>query len=336
MKEKSSFLIFGILLGVLASSVYYSFAVSGGKSGSNSCKVLKLAHGLEATHPAHLGMEFMKKRLEELSDGKMSIDIYCGGALGDETKCLEQLKNGSLDMTKASSATISMFVSEVGALTMPYLFKNSEHYWKVLDSELGDEVLSYTKKDGLVGLCYYDAGARCFYTSKKPIEKPEDLKGLKIRVMNAKNDMRLMECFGASPTPISAGETYTSLAQGVVDGAENNFPTFFSSAHYEPCPNFTVDEHTRLPDILLIGDVAYSALSNDQRKWLAQAAKESSVFQRKVWAQKTAEARAKLLEKKVRIIEVNQDDFRKKVSPMYDSLDGTKIGEIVNRIKNFK
>lgn len=336
MKQKTSYLILGILVGILCTSVFYAFSVSKSSKHAAGSKVLKLAHGLETTHPVNIAMEFMAKRLEELSGGKMSIDIYSGGALGDETKCIEQLKNGSLDMTKASSATVSMFVEDVAALTIPYLFRDSKHYWGVLDSDIGKGILSHMNSEGLVGLCFYDAGSRCFYTVKKPIEKPDDLKGLKIRVMNAKNDMKLMECFGASPTPISAGETYTSLAQGVVDGAENNFPTYFSSAHFEVCPNFTVDEHTRLPDILIISETSFQKLSSQEQEWLRQAARESSVFQRKLWAEKTQEARNKLIEKKVRIIEVNQDAFREKVKPMYEELKGTKIGELVEKIRNFK
>jgi len=336
MKEKTSFFTVGFLVGALCATLAFSSWIFSSTRTSDGVKVLKLAHGLEQTHPVHIAMEFMKKRVEELSGGKLSVDIYSGGALGSETKCIEQLKNGSLDMTKASTAQIGTFVPQLHALTLAYIYRDSAHYWNVLDSQVGAKFLGFMNNEGLVGLCYYDAGARCFYTTKKPIRVPSDLEGMKIRVMNSRADMDMISAFGASPTSISAGETYTSLAQGVVDGAENNLPTYYTSAHYEVCKYFTFDEHTRIPDVPIVGKKTWNSLSVEHQKILRQAAEESSKFQRKLWKQKTDEAREALSKKNVEFIEVDKSLFRLKASSIYKKLEGTNMNSLVEEIRNVK
>ena len=334
MNQKASYFTLGFLIGGLCATLALSCWIHSG--GNSHRKVLKLAHGLETTHPVHIGMEFMKKRLEELSGGKLSVDIYSGGALGSEIKCLEQLKNGSLDMTKASCAQIGTFVPQMHALCMPYVFRDSGHYWRVLDSDLGRNFLGFMRMDGLMGLCFYDAGARCFYTSKKQIHSPEDLRGMKIRVMNSRADMDMISAFGASPTPISAGETYTALAQGIVDGAENNLPTYYTSAHFEVAKNCTIDEHTSIPDVLIIGERSWNSLPENERKMLAQAADESSRFQRELWREKTGEAKKALLGKGVNFIEVDKSEFRKVAESIYRHYDGTDIGGLIKKIRGIE
>lgn len=343
MKEKTvkdlSWFALGILCGALAASAI--FAVSSGGSNGNSGgknspkRVLKLAHGLESTHPVHLGMLKLKEIAEKLSDGKLSIDIYSGGALGSEIKCTEQVRSGALDMAKNSSSPLSVHVPELGALAMPYLFRNSEHYWRVLDSKIGKDLLKSMEKNGFVGLCFYDAGARCFYTVNKPVEKPSDLAGMKIRVMNSRPDIALIKALGAAPTVISAGETYTSLAQGVVDGAENNIPTYLASAHCEVAKFFTLDEHTRIPDVLFIGLNTWRSLSEKEREILLRAAEESSKYQRELWREKTKEAKAELERKGVKFI-VPKESFEPAASSVYKDCTSPEINAIISKIRAVK
>ena len=171
--------------------------------------------------------------LEKNSDGALKLEIYPNQQLGSERQCLELLQIGSLDMTKVSAAVMENFSPNMKVLGLPFLFKNKEHTFNVLDGEVGKELLDGGKKYWLKGLGYYDAGSRSFYTKEAPVEKPENLKGLKIRVMESVTAMNMVNNLGGSPTPISYGELYTALQQGVVDGAENNPPSFVSSNHYE-------------------------------------------------------------------------------------------------------
>ena len=299
-------------------------------------KVLKLAHGLDVKHPVHMAMERMKESVEKLSGGAMTIDIYPGGSLGDEAKCLEQIKNGSLDITKASSAQVGMFVPEVRALTLPYIYRDRDHYWRVLDGEIGGRIFSKIRPRGFVGLCYYDAGARSFYTSKRPIKTPEDLRGMKIRVMNSRPDMDMMSAFGASPTPISAGETYTALSQGIVDGAENNPPTYLTGGHWEVAKYFSLDEHTRIPDMLIMSSNTWHSLTQKERDILVKAARESSVYQRKIWAAKTEEALVELKKRGVQVHTPDESAFAKIILPTLKKYGGTPVGDIAEAVRNTK
>lgn len=332
MKDRASFFTIGVFCGALIAAV--TFATLPKKSGGDSfVRTLKLAHNLETTHPVHAGLEFFKKRVEELSGGKLTMDIYSGSSLGSEPKCIEQLKNGSLDMTKASSAQLGMFEPRLNALTLPYVFRDRAHYWSVLDSDLGEKFLRFLHEQGMIGLCFFDAGSRSFYTTKKKIFSPDDLAGLKIRVMNSRVDLEMIKAFGASPTPISSGETYTALSQGVVDGAENNPPTYLLGGQFEVAKFFTLDEHTSIPDILVIGEQAWKSLSKEEQDVMRRAAKEASVFQRKLWSKREAEALQQLKDKGVEIINVDKKKFAERVQPLIDTFKNTQIGTLAEEIK---
>jgi tripartite ATP-independent transporter DctP family solute receptor len=180
----------------------------------------------DPTHPVHQAMEFMAQRCDEISGGELKIEIYPSGQLGSEQQCVELLQIGSLAITKVSAAIMEGFTKDYKVLGLPYIFRSEEHSFKVLDGEIGKELLISPEPFWIRGLCFYDAGSRSFYTKDKAIEKPEDLNGLKIRVMKSIISMELVKQLGGSPTPISWGELYTALQSGVVDGAENNPPSF--------------------------------------------------------------------------------------------------------------
>ena len=223
--------------------------------------VLKLAHGLDTNHPVHKAMEFMAQKASEKSAGKLRVDIYPSEQLGTERECIEQLQLGALDMTKTSSSPLESFLPQIKVLGLPYLFTDSEHYWKVLLGPIGKELLDAGKPVGLKGLCFYDAGARSFYSTNKPILHPDDLKGMKIRTQQSPMAIQMIDALGGSATPISWGELYTSLQQGDVDGAENNEPSLYTSNHYEVCKHYSLDEHTMVPDVVLVSTVVWNRLS---------------------------------------------------------------------------
>lgn len=336
MNKATSYFTSGVLIGVLVASVGFSLILrSQNQSGGVMQKqmVLKLGHGLDTGHPVHKAMEFMKQRLEEHSGGSVTIDIYPSSVLGSETQCIEQLQNGSLAMTKTSAAAMENFVPAMSVFSLPYVFRDADHYWNVLNGETGQGLLQKGEKKFLRGLCYYDGGSRNFYTKEKPIRTPDDLKGLKIRVMNSATAIEMVKAMGGAPTPIAWGELYSALAQGAVDGAENNPPSFFSNKHYEVCKHFSLDAHTRVPDMLLISTKVWTKLDPQTQKWLQQAAEESSVFQRKLWKEKTAEALEGAKAEGVTIYEVDTAAFAAKVAPMLESVENPEVRELLGKFK---
>ncbi|MEM7548616.1 MAG: TRAP transporter substrate-binding protein [Bacteroidota bacterium] len=295
---------------------------------------MRLAHGLDITHPVHQGMVRLSELVEEKSNGKLEVRIYPSGQLGSERECLELLQIGSLDITKVSAAVMENFVPTYEVLGLPYIFKSREHSYEVLDGPIGDELLEQGSKYRLRGLCFYDAGSRSFYT-KKPIKNPEDLTGLKIRVQRSKTAVEMVNHMGAAPTPIPWGELYTALQQGVVDGAENNPPSFYFSRHYEVCKYYSINEHTTVPDVLLIGTNTWKRLSEQERKWISEAAKESARFQRVVWNKSEKECLEKMIEEGVEVSYPDKAPFSTKIEAMFDKYSGREdFVELIERIRN--
>lgn len=297
--------------------------------------VLRLAHGLDPTHPVHIAMEYMAKRLDELSNGKMRIDIYPSQQLGTERENVEMLQIGSLAMTKISTSIMEGFSPKYALFSLPYVFKNQEQMFEVLGGKIGKDILLSGEKFLLRGLCYYDAGSRSFYTVNKPIYEPDDLIGLKIRTQESPTSVKLVNTLGGSATPISWGELYTALQQGVIDGAENNPPSFYLSKHYEVSKYYTIDEHTSVPDVLLISTKIWNKLNKQEQKWLQQAANESAVYERKIWKEATDNALEEVQKAGVKIIYPDKSLFVKKVEPMLEEYrtSNPKIYNLVQEIK---
>lgn len=307
--------------------------------GVNACSiksdttVLKLAHSLDTKHPVHLAIEYMAKRVEFHSAGKVRIDIYPAGQLGSERELMELLQIGSLAMTKVSSSPMEGFVPEMKIFNIPYVFRDSEHFWQVLNGDIGRDLLLAGEAVRLRGLGYFDAGSRSFYTTDRPIYNPSDLDGLKIRVQQSQTSIQMVRALGGSATPISWGELYTALQQGVVDGAENNPPSFYSSKHFEVAKYYTLDEHTMVPDILLISRYIWGQLSSDEQRWLQLSVDEAVVYQRQLWATATADALAAVEKAGVEIIRPDKTIFEAQVETMYESLKDTPAYEVMQKIR---
>lgn len=247
-------------------------------------KRIILAHGLPVGMPVHQAMVFLADRIEELSEGQLAIDVFPNEQLGTERQLLELLQVGAVGITKVSGAVMENFSPRMKILGLPYVFRSREHSFAFMDSELGKELLEESRKYYLLGLAYYDAGSRSFYTKDKRVEKPEDLEGLKIRVQESQTAITLVNSLGGKATPISWGEIYSSLQQGIVDGAENNPPSFHSSGHYEVCKYYILNQHTYVPDVLVMSTHVWDGLNDEEKKWLKQAVEESVDYERKVWA----------------------------------------------------
>jgi tripartite ATP-independent transporter DctP family solute receptor len=278
-------------------------------------------------------MVHLADRVTELSDARMRVDIHPSGQLGEERELIEMLQIGSIAMTKVSASPLESFVPEMQVFSIPYVFRDEEHLWQVLDGEIGQELLVAGEGYYLRGLCYYDAGPRNFYTSDKPIRGPEDLDGLKIRVQKSITSTRMVRTLGGSATPIDWGELYSALQQGVVDGAENNLPSFFLSRHYEVSGSYTMDEHTWVPDVLLISTHVWNGLSPEERDWLQDAVSSSVVEQRRLWRKAKEDALAQIRAAGVEIIEPDKEPFRRAAEPMFESYRGTSTHDLLEAIE---
>ncbi|WP_410173966.1 TRAP transporter substrate-binding protein [Microbulbifer thermotolerans] len=294
--------------------------------------VLKLAHTLDQQHSVHRAMEFMDERLQMLSGGSMRIDIYPGGQLGSERELIELLQIGSLAMTKVSASPMEGFVPELKIFNLPYVFRDADHFWAVLQSDIGRKLLLAGERARLRGLGYFDAGSRSFYVNDKPIYTPEDLKGLKIRVQNSQTAIKMVNTLGGAATPVSWGELYTALQQGVVQGAENNPPSFYLSKHYEVSRYYTLDEHTYVPDMLLISTEVWKKLNARQRAWLQQAVDEAVDYQRTLWQESTRESLAAVEAAGVKVIYPDKQPFIDAVKPLHASFAGTEVGDLLAQI----
>lgn len=300
-------------------------------------KTITLSHGLDINHSVHKAMVKMGEVLDSISGGKIQLEIYPNQQLGTERESLELLQIGSLDMTKVSAAVMENFAPKMKVLGLPFLFRNRQHSFNVLDGPIGKELLDDGEQYWLKGLGYYDAGSRSFYTKDKPINKPGDLKGLKIRVQESATAMTMVTKLGGSPTPISWGELYTSLQQGVVDGAENNPPSFYLSRHYEVCKFYSLDEHTVLPDVLIMGTQTWNRLSDEEKKWVQVSVAQSVKYQRKLWALAEKEALDEVIKAGVEVIRPDKAPFSEKVASMYDQFKEDKdLYRLIQEIKNTK
>ena len=307
----------------------------GGKDESIEGEVnLKLGHALDINHPVHKAMEFWADTLQKATDGRIKIKIYPGGQLGGEKELIEQLQMQTLDIAKVSSAGLEPFVPQMKVLGMPYLFKSKDHKWKVLNSAVGKELLAAGSERGLVGIGFYEAGERSFYTKDKPIKTPDDLKNLKIRVIKSPMAINLLKTLGASPTPISWGELYTALQQGTVDGAENNPPSFVSARHYEVCKYYSLDKHTSPMDVVMVGKKVWDKLTEEDKNIMKETFDASVKYQKRLWAEVVKKDFVHLDSVGVEVVIPDQEPFIEAVQPIYKEYAKDDImGPLLEKIK---
>ena len=246
------------------------------------------------------------------------IEVYEDAQLGDEASTIEQIEAGTLDFARINSSALATTVDEVGVFTLPYVFMDQEHKYKVLDGEVGDSVMKALENYGMVGLEFWEAGSRNFYTTNKPITSVADMKGMKIRVQQSEVAMKMVALLGAEATPMAYGEVFQGLQTGIVDGAENDFVSYYTSGHYEVAKNFTLDGHMAPPAMLLCSEKTWGKMTEDQQKAVREAAEEAAVWQRKAMQDFQDESRKKVEEAGCKIYEVNVQEFQDAISEIYD------------------
>ena len=269
-------------------------------------------------YPTVEAVKFMGQLVSERTNGRIKIEVMNNAVLGSEKDTIEQTRFGVIDMNRVNAAPFNNLVPQTTVLGLPFLFRSTEHMHKVVDGPIGDEILKAFEPHGLVGLAYYDSGARSFYTTKKPITKLADLKGMKIRVQQSDLWIAMMQAFGANPTPMPMGEVYSSLETGVVDGAENNWPSYESARHYEIAKNYTLTEHSLNPEILVMSKISWDKLTPEDQKIFRQAAKDSVVKMRELWTAREKSSEAKVRAGGANVIKVNKDEFSAVMKPVYD------------------
>ena len=252
---------------------------------------LKLSEVHAEGYPTTLADQEFARLVEERTDGRIRIDVYSGGALyGEETGAIEALQLGDLAFSRVSASPVSSYVPAMNAIQMPYLYKNADHMWAVLDGEIGQKMLSEVQASGsgLVGLCWYDAGARSYYTNK-PVTCVADMKGLKIRMQNNRMMVAMTNVLGGvGVTGIGPNEVYSAITQGTIDGAENNWPTYQNMGDYEAAPFYVLDKHTLVPEILLASEAVLAELDEADVEIIKACARETQEYEKQKWAEKEA------------------------------------------------
>ncbi|HXD39444.1 MAG TPA: TRAP transporter substrate-binding protein [Ramlibacter sp.] len=286
-------------------------------------------------YPTVDAVKFMGERLKTLTNGKHSIKVFNNSSLGNEKDTIEQTKIGALAMTRVNIAPMNNICPETQVPTMPFLFRSKEHMRHVLDGPVGEEILAACAPQGFIGLAYYDSGARSLYTAKKPVKSLADAKGLKIRVQQSDLWVSLLEAMGANATPMPYGEVYTALKTGLVDGAENNYPSYESSRHFEVAKYYAVTEHSMAPEMLLFSKRTWDTLSPEDQKAIRQAAKESVPYMRKLWDEREEKSLATVKAGGAEIIKVDKASFQNAMKPVYDKfITDAKLKGLIKRIQD--
>ena len=290
-----------------------------------------------ADYPTVEAVKYMGKLLSERTGGKLGVKVYPNGALGNERDTIEQIKIGGLDMMRVNVAPLNNVVPETMVVALPFIFRDTDHMHAVLDGPIGDEILAAMESQGLIGLAFYDSGSRSLYT-KKPVSSLADLKGMKIRVQQSDLFVSMIEALGANPTPMPMGEVYTGLKTGIIDAAENNYPSYESSRHFEAAKYYTRTEHAMAPEVLVFSKVSWDRLSKDDQAAVRKAAKDSVPYMRKLWAEREETSRAIVEKAGSQIGDVaNKQEFVDAMKPVFAKFANTpKLQGLVQRIQDTK
>jgi len=319
------------VVGILSLSLAACGSENGGAGNEGDSITLKLAHTGSESHQYHIASEKFKELIEEKTDGTIEVEIHPNATLGSEGEAIEQVMEGTIQMTTvAADSSLANVMPEMNVFGLPYLFEDKEHVYRVLDGEIGEELLTKANDQNMKGLGYWEVGFRHLTNDKKEINTPEDVKGLKIRVQPAPVWENHMKALGANPTPVDFNELYSSLDQGVVDGQENPLPTIDSMKFYEVQKYVSLTAHTYTPAVVLMNSSVWEDLSEEQQKALEEAVKETTDYQRKFLADKEEEIVNTLKENGVTITEPDRKAFREVTK---DVKNEQVPEDLINRIK---
>jgi tripartite ATP-independent transporter DctP family solute receptor len=289
-------------------------------------------------YPTTVAVQHMGKVLAEQTKGRLGVRVYASGSLGTEKDAIEQLRLGGLDMTRINSAPLNSVVPETIVTGMPFVFRSTEHMRKVLDGPIGDEILASMESQGLVGLAFYDSGSRSFYSVKKPIRSVADMKGIKVRVQQSDLFVAMIEALGGNPTPMPYGEVYTALKTGIVDAAENNWPSYESSRHFEAAKYYSLTEHSLAPEVLVFSKRIWDTLPKEDQALIRKAARESVPYMRKLWDEREVKSRKLVEAAGTQVVTIaNRQEFIDAMKPVYAKFAASpRLQALVKRIQDTK
>jgi len=289
-------------------------------------------------YPTVAAVEYMGQLLEERTNGRLCIEVFHSAQLGEEADTIEQTQLGVIDMNRVSLGPFNNIIEETKVFSLPYIFRSVEHMHTVVDGEIGQEILGAFENHNLVGLAYYDSGARSFYNSKRPINAMADLSGLSFRVQQSDVFVDMVSALGANATPMPFGEVYTGIQTGAIDGAENNWPSYESTGHFEVAKYYTLDEHLIVPEILVMSQAAWNRLSAEEQGIVRQAAADSVPHMRKLWLEREAASEKIVRAAGVEVVEdIDKTPFIEAMVPVYEKHVTTQaLKDVVARIQATK
>ncbi len=315
-----------------ALALFATFALAASAAGA---KEFRSSDVHPADYPTVQAVAHMGKLLAERTNNKHSVKVFGQSVLGSEKDTIEQAKIGALDMVRVNISPFNNIVPETIVPALPFVFKSKAHMRKVLDGAVGEEILKSLEPQGFIGLAFYDSGSRSFYTTKKAIKTVDDMKGMKIRVQQSDMWVAMMQALGANATPLPYAEVYTALKTGVVDGAENNWPSYESSRHYEVAQMYSVTEHSMAPELLVFSKRVWDGLPVQEQAIIRQAAKDSVPVMRKLWDDREAAAEKTVTGGGAKILsDVDKKAFATAMQPVYAKFAGdAKLQSLVKRIQ---
>ena len=329
---------FAVLLLVAVAMMIPLFASGSGESGSGT-RVLTLSEVHAEGYPTTLADQEFARLVNERTEGRIQIQVYSGGTLyGEETGSIEALQIGDLAFARVSASPVASYVPALNIIQLPYLYRDGDHMWEVLNGPIGQDMLAEIQASGsgLVGLCYYDAGARNFYTTK-PVNSVADMKGLKIRLQNNPMMVEMVNLLGGNGvTGIGPNDVYSAIQQGTIDGAENNWPTYESMGDYQVAPYFVLDGHTRVPEILLASEAVLNTLDPADVEIIKECAKETQAYEIEQWALREQSSEEKVTAAGVVVAELTAEqlaEFQEKMSPLYAKY-GAGYEDLIVEIQN--
>ena len=316
------------LAGLLASAAMVTAA--------SACEItLRSSDTHPEGYPTVVAVQKMGEMLQERSGGRICVEVFHSAQLGQEKDTIEQTQLGVIDLNRVSLGPFNNIIEETKVFSLPYIFSGTDHMHKVVDGEIGDKILGEFQNHQLVGLAYYDGGSRSFYNSQKPITSIEDIEGMKFRVMQSDVFVDMVDALGGSATPLPYGEVYSSIQTGVIDGAENNWPSYESSGHFEVAGFYTLDQHLIVPEVLVMSQAAWNKLSAEDQALVRQAAKDSVPVMRELWAEREKASEEKVRAAGVEVItDIDKKPFMDAMDPVYEKhVTSDKLKALVSEIR---
>ena len=320
-----------IHFGKLAAAALVAASMAGSAAAQT---VLRSSDTHPDGYPTVEAVKYFGELVKQRTDGRYAVEVFHSAQLGEEKDTIEQVRSGVIDLNRVSMGPFNGLIPETTVPSLPYIFRSTDHMHKVMDGEVGEEILAAFEPHGMIGLAFYDGGSRSFYNSKKPIQSLDDLKGMKFRVMQSDIFVDMVDALGANATPMPYGEVYSAIETGVIDGAENNFPSYDTAKHAEVAKFYALDEHLIVPEVLVMAKSSWDKLTPEDQATFKQAAKDSVAKQRELWTAKEKELRALVEKSGTEVTTPDKQPFIDAMKGVYDKhVTDPKLKDMVARIQ---